>query len=284
MKQKKPFPAIAEFLFNSPLYAEYQLADDLKDVEVLCGRVSNFRGSSSKAKVDGYCPFCKKDTTFTVDGISIPSGDPWKSIKSRWAFDQFTITCSREELHQIKYFVHIKSMMIKKVGQLPSLADIAIDENRQKYRKVLQGDNWAEFYKAIGLAAHGEGIGSFVYLRRVFERLIQSRFEQFKDAEGWSDAKFLGLRMDEKIAFLKGFLPPYLVEVRRIYGIFSKGIHELDNDACLDFFEVGKRSIIIVLEDDLKHLEELQTRREMAEAVMKFAPSDSTSSGENSGT
>jgi len=60
------------------------------------------------------------------------------------------------------------------------MADIAIDEMRQKYRLVLRGDNWAELYKAVGLAAHGEGIGSFVYLRRVFERLIRSRFDEFK--------------------------------------------------------------------------------------------------------
>jgi len=163
-------------------------------------------------------------------------------------------------------------MTIMKVGQFPSLADIAIDETRQKYRSVLQGPNWTKLYKAIGLAAHGEGIGSFVYLRRVFERLIQSRFDEFKAEEGWADADFKSLRMDEKVALLKDHLPSYLVETRKIYSIFSLGIHELDNETCLQFFELGKRSIIIILEDDSKKQQELIARRELADAVAKFSP------------
>jgi hypothetical protein len=183
-----------------------------------------------------------------------------------------TITCSRSENHEIRYFFLVRNMAIMKVGQFPSIADIAIDENRQKYRSVLQGPNWAELYKAIGLAAHGEGIGSFVYLRRVFERLIRSRFDEFKIEEGWTDTDFVPLRMDEKVAFLKDHLPSYLVETRRIYSIFSLGIHELNNETCLQFFEVGKRSIIIILEDDLKKQQELADRRELADAVAKFSP------------
>jgi hypothetical protein len=27
-----------------------------------------------------------------VNGIGIPSGDPWNKIKDRWAFDQLSIT------------------------------------------------------------------------------------------------------------------------------------------------------------------------------------------------
>ena len=81
------------------------------------------------------------------------------------------------------------------------MADIAIDENRTKYRSVLKGENWNELYKAIGLAAHGEGIGSFVYLRRVFERLINSRFEEHCEAETWSKIKFQEMRI-----WIKGWI------------------------------------------------------------------------------
>ena len=161
-------------------------------------------------------------------------------------------------------------MTITKVGQHPSLADIAIDETREKYRTVLRGENWSELYKAIGLAAHGEGIGSFVYLRRVFENLIYSRFNEFKIEEQWDDAAFKQMRMDEKIELLKDHLPQSLVETRKIYKIFSLGIHELKNDICLQFFEVGKRSIIMILEDDLKKQQELIDRKQLVEAVAKF--------------
>jgi len=154
-------------------------------------------------------------------------------------------------------------MTITKVGQHPSLADIAINETQQKYRPALRGDNWSELYKAIGLAAHGEGIGSFVYLRRVFENLINSRFEQFKSEEAWDASGFARMRMDEKIALMKDHLPHSLVEARKIYKIFSLGIHELTNDACLRFFEAGKRSIVMILEDDLKKQQELADRKKL---------------------
>ena len=109
-----------------------------------------------------------------------------------------------------------------------------------------------EFHRAIGLAAHGVGVGSFVYLRRVFERLIHGRFEEFKVAEGWKDEQFRGIRMEDKIALLKDRLPEFLVQNRKIYSILSKGLHELDETACLNWFEVMKQSIIIILEDDKK--------------------------------
>ncbi len=55
-------------------------------------------------------------------------------------------------------------MTIEKVGQYPSLATIANDEVSQ-YRKDMNPIDAQEFHKAIGLAAHGVGVGSFVYLR-----------------------------------------------------------------------------------------------------------------------
>lgn len=261
--------SVENLLFQAPLYATFSLSDDMKHVEILYGRVS-VGGRFSKAKVDAFCPFCKRDATFEIDGISIPGGDPWTKIKERIAFDQMTVSCTRNEYHTIRYFFRVQRMTIAKVGQFPSLADVAIEETRTKYRSVLRGDNWSEFYKAIGLAAHGEGIASFVYLRRVFERLIQARYREFKESEGWSDEEFSRLKMDEKVLFLKGHLPEYLVQIRKIYSIFSVGIHELDNDQCLRFFEIGKRSIVAILEEDIKKKEELAARDFLAKAIADY--------------
>jgi hypothetical protein len=270
MKNLAPFPALDIFLFNTPLYTQYQLNDDLIDVRSLCGRVKSSQGEFGKAIVDGFCPHCKRDSTFKVEGISIVSGTSWENIKRRHAHDEFAITCSRDANHKIQYFVELRHLKIRKIGQLPSVADIAIDEARQKYSAVLKDENWSEFYKAIGLAAHGEGIGSFVYLRRVFERLIFSRFMEHKQEKTWDESEFTRLRMDEKIAFLKDFLPNYLVSAKKLYSIFSLGIHELDNNQCLSFFDVGKRSIIVVLEEDLRMRKDQEERKKLTEAIAKF--------------
>lgn len=259
-------------MFEAPLYATFSLGEDLKHASIMYGRVKG-TGRHDRVTADAFCPFCKSDSTFAINGVRLYSSDEWNDIKERFAYDEMRITCTRNENHQILFYFRIRNMIIQKVGQCPSLADMAIEETRQKYRKVLTGDNWRELYKAIGLAAHGEGIGAFVYLRRVFERLIRSRFDEFKDAEGWKEEDFGILRMDEKIAFLKDHLPPFLVQIRKIYSIFSIGVHELDNDDCLRFFEVGKRSIVVILEEDMKKREELTARQELANAIAKFQPS-----------
>jgi hypothetical protein len=125
---------------------------------------------------------------------------------------------------------------------------------------------------AIGLSAHGVGIGSFVYFRRIFERLIASRFEEFKNSEGWDSEEFKRLRMSERVAFLKDHLPPFLVENQGIYSILSLGIHELDEMQCRQYFPIIKASIILILDEDKKKKEELALRDSLKKAISQFAP------------
>jgi len=167
------------------------------------------------------------------------------------------------------FHIRIRNLEVQKIGQFPSLADIANDESKQ-YRSVLTKDDSSEFHKAIGLAAHGVGIGSYVYLRRIFEHLIFSRYQEFKDSNGWKDEDFFGLRMKEKIEFLKNYLPPFLVENKGIYSILSLGIHELSEEKCLAYFGVMKHSIIIILEEDKKKKEEAAHRDMLAKAIAAF--------------
>ena len=161
------------------------------------------------------------------------------------------VTCVRSDKYGIRYFFQKLGPAIEKIGQFLSLADIENDEVVQ-YRLTMDRNDAHEFHKAIGLAAHGVGVGSFVYLRRVFERLIYSRFEKYKEAEGWADAQFYPGRMEDKVMLLNGHLPEFLVENRKIYSILSVGLHELDKKTCLHWFMVIKQSIPIILEDDKK--------------------------------
>ncbi|MGV0910591.1 hypothetical protein [Martelella sp. FOR1707] len=157
------------------------------------------------------------------------------------------------------------------------MADIANDEVAI-YRKDMERLDAQEFHKAIGLAAHGVGVGSFVYLRRVFERLIEKRFVESKEAEGWEDKQFYAVRMEDKIDLLKGHLPEFLVENRKIYSILSVGIHALDDKTCLGWFDAMKQSIIIILEDDRKKKEELERRKIFSSAIASFSADDAANS------
>lgn len=268
MADLKQLNDLTDFVMNAPLYAEY-LVNAPGDMEPL------FRGPL--LRIDGHCPGCGKETTYFRSTAMHDS--TWNKGIYQKAFDNpiinSTYNCSRNHTHQLNVIYHVEGITrIQKIGQLPSLASIAQDETRT-YRSVLRGEASSEFHKAIGLAAHGVGIGSFVYLRRIFERLVIGRYESHKAEKEWTDEQFYSLRMGEKISFLKDYLPSFLVENRNIYGILSRGIHELSEKDCLSFFPVLKASIIYILEDDRRKLDDLKRRDEIAKALAQFGSGSS---------
>jgi hypothetical protein len=259
--------SIEQFLFGTPLYVELSLPADMKLKGVLAGFYSQ--------KTDGHCPSCKKETTYSVTGTTgfspvTPENKRIEILEGKIGYYVVSAVCARQPDHQISCWFRLRKSSVLKVGQFPSLADIANDE-ATSYRSILNKEDAGELHKAIGLAAHGVGIGSFVYLRRVFERLIWNRFNEFKLAEGWIETDFVSMRMVEKIEYLKSHIPTFLYENKQIYGILSKGIHELSEAECLEAFEYLQLSLKIILEEDLKKKEELELKRKASEAIAKLA-------------
>lgn len=257
-----------QFLFELPLYAPHALTEDFGPEQLFGWQQRH----EPDVILDGHCPYCNRQSTFSIQYAWIASGtarEPDK-IASSVAHHDMSITCSRSRMHSIHYKFRMKRLVVQKIGQYPSLADIANDEV-SAYRKDMDKVDAQEFHKAIGLAAHGVGVGSFVYLRRVFERLIGKRFQEFKDAEGWDENDFRTMPMEDKVGLLSGHLPQFLVENRKIYSVLSIGIHELDEKACLDAFEAMKQSIIIILEDDKTKKDELARRIQLSKAIGRFS-------------
>jgi hypothetical protein len=252
-----------QFLMNSSLYEIYEIKDDTILKNFYQGNAPNF---------DGFCPSCKKETTFKISDR--PSFDAhWNHIWNHVGFGNIEVTCTRNDNHTIHFYFYLSKMKIQKVGQFPSIADIAFGGTKI-YRNQMSKENSQEFYKAIGLATHGVGVGSFVYLRRIFEKLIDSRFQEYKTKNSWSENDFLKKRMDEKITFLKDYLPSFLAENPKLYSILSIGIHELDEQRCLAFFEVLKDSIILILDEDKKKKEELILRQKLKSSIDSFQSKD----------
>lgn len=254
--------SIEDFLFGAPLYADY----DIGSVES-----GYFNLFCAPLAVDGHCPYCHKSRTF-------------HRTKGELKFQQLQfiendccvylqLSCTRDKDHRVDLVFRTRNPLIQKIGQFPSLADIANDESRL-YRKALDPNDSAELYRAIGLAAHGIGVGSFVYLRRVLDSLIQRRFIEFKDEEGWNEAEFAKLRMGEKIDHLKAHLPDFLTRNKKVYAILSKGIHELREDECLKVFEILKQAIFFILVEDKHKMEQLELRRKAEAAIASFSGND----------
>ncbi|WP_267356669.1 MULTISPECIES: hypothetical protein [unclassified Methylobacterium] len=253
---------IQKFLLDTPLYTPIKLSFPSEDVNVLY--------SKSKSKADGHCPYCHKTTTFTIKGHYLSNDMAWSNMANRVSrSDTVKLTCARDDYHVLDFIFMINNLTVQKIGQYPSLADIANDQSKN-YKGLLNKQDSSEFHKAIGLAAHGVGIGSFVYLRRIFERIIENRFNDRKDELYFEEEEFRAKRMSEKIEALHEHLPAYLTSNSRIYSIMSPAIHELSEETCLSFFPIIRQSIIFILEEDKKIAEERREREDFAKSIRDF--------------
>ena len=121
---------------------------------------------------------------------------------------QTTLVCVRTGEEFYVYVDYDEEQKIfQKIGQYPSIASFHISQIK-KYDKVLNKEKLKEFTRAIGHAANGVGIGSFVYLRRIFEQLIEEAHIKTKGDNGWVDETYLKQRMAEKIELLNGYSAP----------------------------------------------------------------------------
>jgi hypothetical protein len=204
------------------------------------------------AHLDAYCMGCEADSVF------VPADNGTEVFRLSYLVRRLRCVRGpadwadrRATAHHLFFcfYVDQEARTITKVGQRPSLADIA-EGTISTYRKALEGELYAEFKRGVGLAAHGVGVGSFVYLRRVFERLLDEAHQNAVATEGWDESGF-PKRIEDRILALRAFLPAFLVETRALYAILSKGIHELDEQECLQHFELVRSGIELILDERL---------------------------------
>jgi hypothetical protein len=243
------------FFFEAPLYQAVAIpdADDVYDLSQI------FDGD-----VDAYSAKNGIDTTYHISHYDMDGS----SNRGFGEFSKIKLKCARKPDDVLYYFVLIEDGFATKVGQYPSLADLQFAEIGKKYDKLLAREDIQEFKKAIGLAAHGVGAGSFVYLRRIFEKLInQTRLDNAAALEIDEEAYFK-LRMFEKVDALKEFLPSQLLEMKQVYSILSVGVHELSEQECLAYFPALKLSIELILdqriENELKSDKDKKAREQIA--------------------
>lgn len=240
--EKKPEPELDElpspedFCLAVPLYESYRF-DDEKTGGFFS--IEHFKGT-----LDFFCPECGSHSVFRV----AHEAKYRDTSHVRHYIFALAFACSRDNGHRAEFIFRAHKGAIQKIGQSPSLADIATPDLR-KYRAVLGQERFHELVRGVGLATHGVGVGAFVYLRRVFEWLIdQARLAASADP-GWSEEAYSRARMEERITLLANHLPEFLVKNRGLYGILSVGVHTLTEKQCLDAFSAVKLAIELTLDD-----------------------------------
>jgi hypothetical protein len=233
-----------EFYFEAPLYDIIESA--------------RFGDSIHEGDVDAYSAKNDIDTTYTIYSREVDD----YSFKN---FYKITLTCKRKSNDVLRFFVYDNDEIVVKLGQLPSLADIQFAEIGRKYNQFLSEQELRDFKKAVDLAAHGYGAGSFVYLRRIFENLINGALRINKASMGVSEEDFRKKWMVDKVELLKDCLPSQLLEMKNVYKVLSKGVHELSEQECLKYFPALKLSIDLILEQKI----EIEAKKKRDEEVKK---------------
>lgn len=247
------------FFFDTPIYSFEKIEDtDAPDFEALFSR-------GNTRNIEGYNPWGKVQSTFTITRNLVYNN---LGFFGSGGYGSLTLRCKRYNDDFIFYiYWDATDMRMGKIGQFPTVADFHIGEVKQ-YSKVISNEKLKKLTRAIGLAANGVGIGSFVYLRRIFEHLIFEAYETGKTAGKLDESEFQRARMDRKIELLRDFLPAFLVDSKDMYSILSLGIHELDEKTCLAHFDTLRVGIEIILDEKL---DEFRKKEKIENAKKKLA-------------
>lgn len=251
-----------DFFFRKSLYDPIGYFD----TEFIIEDILLFEG-----KITGYCPRCQKNTIYVRADIPFNEFSASQFLESG-GYTEIHLKCIFDDHHQIVVCLMVDAAVedFQKIGQYPSIASLAKNKFK-RYRKILGEQQLKELNTAVGLESHGVGIGAFVYLRRLFENLIAEAHEIQRKLSGWNESDYLKSRMDEKINILKDNLPSKLVEIRSMYGILSKGIHELSEEECLRHFPLVLSGIDLILAQKLEQKEQEQRNIEITQQLEKLS-------------
>jgi hypothetical protein len=292
MVPETDLPSGAQLYFTHPLYAAIDLADLAEERRAQYLESVEF----PKDTIDGYCTECEMQSVFGPHGypdrltILQSAQDLLDDMPYRFKAAQapnhrapgrgdsappirsfpVVFECKRNLEHKAVFVFRSTPHTLTKIGQYPSIADAGLPAIR-RYKKALGDEKSRELQRAIGLASHGIGIGAYVYLRRIFEDLIDKAHQTAqKQSPGWDESAYQVARMEEKIRLIKDFLPRLLVENWQLYSILSKGIHDLSEDECKQHFDVVLQGIQLILDEELERRnrqeQEAQFQRQLHKA------------------
>ncbi len=280
MSEEKKF---MQKLMESPLYENIEI--NQSDFDKLQIYFNNY--NKNELSIDLYCPECKQISTFNATNepqmsCNEPYSEARKFIDHYLTFGIIHYRCARNNQHYMCSQIlfeqkkeidnkkkEIKKNYIIKIGQYPSKADIEFPEFN-RFSKILPPEKLSDLKRSAGLAAHGIGAGSFVYLRRVFEYLINEAYSIAVEDGAIDKETYEKARVNERIQLLKDYLPEIMVENHETYGILSKGVHELDEDTCKNAYPLLKDTIELILDEQLRKKEELEKKKKIRASIAKL--------------
>lgn len=286
------FPSAEAFFLDEPLYRPISLPPGRDAMALLA--VEFFEGS-----IKAYCPQCAGESVFRTDRIQ--SGELLKPVRRphvvvllgskgagpcstysdlsengqcvEYAKSDHCFTvefyCTRVHDHRIYFCFAVRNGHVQKIGQFPSLSDFE-GATLAQYRKLLDAPLGAAYTRAVNLHAHDVGAGSFVYLRRILESLLEDAHQAAAKGPDWNEDAYHDKRITERIKALHGYLPEFLVENASLYSVLSRGVHELSEEECLAHFPVVRAAIDMILDEQFSERQRELRKEELTKAMARI--------------
>ena len=240
---------INEELLTAPIGTKTNINQDAKDNDIY---PDYFR----PIKVELNCPYCKatrifssKDCNAIGHYLSQKNNQKVYSIANENCKGELLIyKFSCEMNHNLNLMLEVsgKDELIK-VGQWPEPIALA-KNNNDELLKELDEENIVYYLNALKSRNNNLNIASFVYLRRIFEKLID-------EAKKKSKSNFDGKKIKDVIKILvkEGLLNSLLNDMgyNVLYSLISDGVHNLSEIECQNHFDLLKEAIEIILEDEI---------------------------------
>ena len=229
--------------FEYKWYINYGFIEDI--------RIDDFCQTCDAQKV--FCSEVKENfkelLTDTFKVIGGPPGTngpaPSEFYKDKEYFVNLILYCAKcGEPHY--YSLLFKGNTVTKIGQYPSFTKVAA-QDLKKYKNLIS-KYYPELTKSVNAYSQGMGVAAFVYLRRILEYLVESRFN--------GDASWKFIEKLKEVEKTETIIPSELSEIKsEIYSILSKGIHEYEEEECMQLYLSVKFIIERMLDLELEKKE-----------------------------
>ena len=89
--------------------------------------------------------------------------------------------------------------------------------------------------------------------------------------DGFNTNGYDSMRVSDRIKLLKDYLPEMLNSNSVIYGILSKGIHELSEEDCIQYFPIMCESIYAILRQWEEKRQEQEAKKRLEKSLSAIA-------------
>ncbi len=243
-----------ELLLVAPLYQRYP-AYQIDDAPI----------KGKKIKV--WCPTCEDEHDFDLlQPAYLPDCLTDVDDIDETALLTIEYVCSWCRYFNLIFYIALdeEDNTFMKIGQYPPSYSFLLLKSKE-FKKRLGNELFEEYKSAISSSSQGYNIGSFIYLRRIFEKLIESAHQDAKKGDNWREEDYKQLKTEKRIKMLKSYLPQKLVEYHDMYSILSEAIHQLTEEMCGKMHPVLIKGIDLILEEKIR----AKNRKEQIESLDK---------------